>query len=414
MLTAEQNVELTRVGRETPMGRLLRRYWHPIGALTEMDARWTKRVRLLGEDLVVFKDRGGRFGLVAEACPHRRASLAYGILQADGIRCPYHGWKFDRAGRCLDQPNEPGDSTFKDKISTDAYPVETFAGLLWAYLGPLPAPLLPQLDGFVAPGTIRMVGHATIRCNWLQIMENSVDPVHTEWLHGKLLEFVREKDMLKTPRSKHHVKIAFDEFAYGIIKRRLMEGQSENASDWRDGHPIVFPLTLAFGTRSETWRQYQFQIRVPVDDERTEHYWYSAYVPPPNVPIPQKLLDVVPAYEVQQLDERGDYMLEYIHAQDTMAWETQGAIADRTREHLATHDRGVTMYRKMLLRELEKIDDGRDPMCTFRDHSPVIDLPNEFHKDMQSEGFRAVFSNAMWRFSPVADEILAVFETVSA
>src|SRR6201999_1653315 len=139
--------------------------------------RWTKRVRILGEDLVLFRDRSGKLGLIAEACPHRRASFAYGIPVEDGIRCPYHGWKFDGSGRCLEQPNEPADSTFKDKIQATAYPVEELGGLVFAYLGPAPAPLLPRLDGFVAPGTIRAVGQAIVPCNWLQIMENSLDPI---------------------------------------------------------------------------------------------------------------------------------------------------------------------------------------------------------------------------------------------
>jgi 5,5'-dehydrodivanillate O-demethylase len=298
MLTTEQNELLTRIGPGTRMGTLLRRYWHPIAPLVDMEERWTKRVRLLGEDLVLFRDRTGGFGLIAEACPHRRASLAYGIPAIDGIRCPYHGWKFDATGRCIEQPNEPEDSTFKDKVATTAYPVGELGGLLWAYLGPLPAPSIPRLDGLVVEGAIRFVGRATIPCNWLQIMENSVDPVHTEWLHGKLTEFVREAENWQTPRAKHHLKVAFDEFEHGIIKRRLMEGQSEDASDWTHGHPVVFPLTLAVGTRSDTWRQYQFQLRVPIDDTTTEHYWYSAYIPPRS-DGPRYLFERVPVYEAR-------------------------------------------------------------------------------------------------------------------
>jgi 5,5'-dehydrodivanillate O-demethylase len=155
MLSTAENERLARVGPGTPGGNLLRRYWHPIAGVSEMRAIFTKRVRLLGEDLVLFRDRGGRFGLIAEQCPHRRASMAYGIPALDGIRCPYHGWKFDASGACLEQPNEPAGSSFKDKVATTAYPVEELAGLLWAYLGPLPAPLIPRLDGFVVPGTIR-------------------------------------------------------------------------------------------------------------------------------------------------------------------------------------------------------------------------------------------------------------------
>ena len=414
MLTLEQNELLTRIGPGTRMGNLMRRYWHPIAPLVDMDGRWTKRIRLLGEDLVLFRDRSGAFGLIAEACPHRRASLAYGIPTADGIRCPYHGWQFDGSGRCLEQPNEPEDSNFKDKVTTAAYPVGELGGLLWAYLGPLPAPSIPRLDGLVAEGTIRFVGRSTIPCNWLQIMENSVDPVHTEWLHGKFVEFVREAENWRTPRARHHVKTGFDDFEYGIIKRRLMEGQSEDASDWVHGHPVVFPLTLAVGTRSEVWRQYQFQLRIPIDDTHTEHYWYSAYVAPRNVDVPAHLTERVPVFDAQIHDEHGEYKLDYINAQDALAWVTPGPIADRTLERLGTHDRGVTMYRKMLLRELEKVENGVDPMCVFRGEAGerTIDLPTEYQKDMQSDGFRRVFEGGPGRFAPIAEEVLALFEGV--
>ena len=140
MLTAQDNDLLTQVGPGTRMGALQRRYWHPIAAAEEMADQWTKRVRLLGEDLVLYKDRTGKLGLIEEQCPHRRASMAYGIPEADGIRCPYHGWKFDGSGTCLDQPNEPEGSNFKDKVKMAGYPVQEMAGLIFAYLGPLPAP----------------------------------------------------------------------------------------------------------------------------------------------------------------------------------------------------------------------------------------------------------------------------------
>src|ERR1019366_83458 len=123
MLTAHDNELLTRTGRGTPMGELLRRYWYPVAARAQLDGRWTHRVRLLGEDLVLFRDRADRLGLIAEVCPHRRASLAYGTPTAQGIRCPYHGWEFAGTGRCLEQPNEPEGSGFKDKVATAGYPV---------------------------------------------------------------------------------------------------------------------------------------------------------------------------------------------------------------------------------------------------------------------------------------------------
>lgn len=280
MLSAEQNVAMTRVGPGTPMGNLMRRYWQPFAAASELDGKWTKRVRLLGEDLVLFRDRQGRRGLIGEYCPHRRASFAYGIPTEDGIRCPYHGWAFNKEGACMDMPNEPLNQMFRDKVGTTAYPVEEMGGMLFAYMGPLPAPLLPKWDGFVVEGAIRMLGRTLIPVNWLQIMENSADPIHTEWLHGHHYEFQKEQEGVKVAISAKHEKIAFREFEWGMTKHRLLAGHSEEDDDWKLGHPIVFPNMLAVGNGDEHRRSYAFQIRVPVDDTHTMHMWYTSYVPP--------------------------------------------------------------------------------------------------------------------------------------
>jgi 5,5'-dehydrodivanillate O-demethylase len=413
MISAQENDLLTRIGPGTRMGNLFRRYWHPVSTLAEMDGRWTKKVRILGEDLVLYRNRKDEFGLIGEQCPHRRASMAYGIPTEDGIRCPYHGWKFDATGACTEQPNEPEGSTFKDKVSLPGYPVRELGGLLWTYMGPAPVPEIPRYDGFIYPNSIRMCGKTTIPCNWLQIMENSLDPVHTEWLHGKLYEFIREKDNVKVAIARHHVKIGFDEFKYGLIKRRLMEGQEEaTSSDWNDGHPVVFPNILAVGSGGGLWHSFAFQIRVPIDDENTEHYWYNAFVPPAGAEVPQKLLDDVPVYDAPLYDERGEFPLEYIYAQDCMAWVTQGKIADRTVERLGTTDRGIVLLRKMYLRELEKIERGEDPICVLRDPiaaSEMIDLPLEKGKDMLSDGFESMYKRNMASFAPHAQEVIDVF-----
>ena len=142
MLSKEANERLTRVGMGTPMGELLRRYWHPIATVPELTAEPVLAVTVLGENLALYRTETGDLGLVAQRCPHRGASLAYGIPESDGLRCAYHGWKFDRAGSCLEQPAEPKDSTFRERIKIPAYPVQEMGGLIWAYLGPEPAPLL--------------------------------------------------------------------------------------------------------------------------------------------------------------------------------------------------------------------------------------------------------------------------------
>jgi 5,5'-dehydrodivanillate O-demethylase len=414
MLTPEESELLTRVGPGTPMGELLRRYWHPVAMSDQMRGRWTKRVRIMGEDLVLFKDRTGRFGLIAEACPHRRASFAYGIPTAKGIRCPYHGWMFDGTGRCLEQPNEPVGSSFKDKVTTSAYPVRELGGLVWAYLGPLPAPLLPRIDGFVVEPAVRTVSVTRIDCNWLQIMENSVDPVHTEWLHGKFFEFVREKDNVKVAYSDHHAKIAFDEAEYGIVKRRLMVGQSEDEADWRIGHPLVFPNILVFGTADVDWRTYAMQIRVPVDDESTEHYWYNAYTFPEGTEIPDDLAGACPAYEIPSRGDDGEYLVRYVYAQDVLAWESQGRVMDREREHLASHDRGVTMYRNMLKREIKKALAGEDPMWVLRDpeRNGCIEFPHELRKAVNAAGFEDLVMRNMVAQTPIARRLIEIYRSI--
>jgi 5,5'-dehydrodivanillate O-demethylase len=415
MITESENHRLTSVLAGTPGGELLRRYWYPIATASEMRSAWTKRVRLLGEDLVLYRDRSGRLGLIGEVCPHRRASLAYGIPAIDGIRCPYHGWKFDASGSCIEQPNEPEGSTFKDKISLPGYAVGELGGLIWGYMGPQPAPQIPKLDGLVVEPAIRMVGQALVPCNWLQIMENSCDPVHTEWLHGHLQEFVEEqRDGIKPSFaiSRHHIAIAFDEFEYGLYKRRLYEGQSEDADDWKVGHPVFFPNTLAVGSRRDGSRTYSFQIRVPVDDTTTMHYWYNAYTVHPDVEIPAHLRDEVVRYDVPTLKDDGDFRLELLDAQDVMAWVTQGPIAKRELEKLGTTDRGVILFRKMLDREIERVAMGQDPMGVIHDpaKNAVIDLHVEYDKNMNSDGIAPRFERTQVRYYPHVQELIGLLE----
>ena len=412
MESAKQNKLLTEVGKGTPMGNLMRRYWQPIGALVDMDNKWTRRIRLLGEDLVLFKDRQGRLGLIAEQCPHRRASFAHGIPTQEGIRCPYHGWEYNAQGKCINQPNEQDKCAFRDKVSTDAYPVEEMGGMLFAYMGPQPQPLLPRWDGFVAQGTIRMMGRTILPINWLQIMENSLDPVHTEWLHGHHYEFLKEQEGVKVAISTRHLKIDFKEFEYGMTKHRLLEGHSEDGDDWKIGHPIVFPNMLAVGNGDEKSRYYSFQMRVPVDDTHTMHLWFNAYVPPKGVEVPQHLLDRVHTYEVPFKDETGEFIVDNVDGQDMMAWISQGAIADRTLENLGATDKGVVMYRRMLKREMEKVATGIDPMGLVRDSSKnkCIDLPNEKKKHHNSDGFTSFMMRTHAKYSPIANDLSQLFE----
>jgi len=411
MLTAEENELLTHVGPGTRMGGLMRRYWHPVAGVEEMKDRWTLRVRLLGEDLVLFKDRGGKLGLISENCPHRGVSLACGIPQEDGIRCPYHGWKFDGEGHCVEQPNESARNALLGKKVISGYPVQQLGGLVWAYLGPEPAPLIPRWDALVDEPMIRHIGKAVIPCNWLQVMENSVDPVHVEWAHGALFEFVMENQPgFKVAMSRKHQKIGFDEFEHGIIKRRLLVGQTEEDEDWRVGHPLLFPNTLSVGSKFNDFINYTLQIRVPMDDTHTMHYWYHSYKVPEKAGIPDHLLNGAPVYDVPIWDENGDYLLQYIHAQDIMNWVTQGPIADRTRENLGASDRGLVVYRRLLQREMERSERGEDPINVLRDEemNHHIALPIELAREYVRESFEKLLRRHMTGFSPIADDLVRV------
>jgi 5,5'-dehydrodivanillate O-demethylase len=412
MESVKQNKLLTEVGRGTPMGELMRRYWQPIGAAVDLESKWTKRVRLLGEDLVIFKDRQGRLGLIAEQCPHRRASFAHGIPTENGIRCPYHGWEYNAQGKCIHQPNEQDKCAFRDKVSTDAYPVQEMGGMLFAYMGPQPQPLLPRWDGFVAQGTIRIMGRTILPINWLQIMENSLDPVHTEWLHGHHYEFLKEQEGVKVAISTRHLKIDFKEFEYGMTKHRLLEGHSEDGDDWKVGHPIVFPNMLAVGNGDEKSRYYSFQMRVPVDDTHTMHLWFNAYVPPQGVEVPKHLLEKVHTYEVPFIDDKGEFIVDNVDGQDMMAWISQGAIADRSLENLGATDKGIVMYRRMLKREMKKVQAGIDPMGTVRNsaRNESIDLPNEKKKHHNSDGFTSFMMRTHAKYSPIANDLSKLFE----
>src|SRR3954470_1049885 len=154
MISVEQNQKLTRVGKGTPMGELLRRYWHPIAAVTEFEDKATKPVRLMGENLVLYKDLSGTYGLIDRQCPHRRADMAYGWVEECGLRCSYHGWTFDENGTCISQPYEDTikgaekNQKFRDSVEMTSYPVQEMAGMLFAYLGPLPASELPRWEIF--------------------------------------------------------------------------------------------------------------------------------------------------------------------------------------------------------------------------------------------------------------------------
>lgn len=366
MLSKEENEILTRVGPGTPAGELLRRYWHPIAVAKELtDEHPTKFVRVLGEDLVLFRDKGGRLGLLADRCSHRGASLAYGRVEERGIACAYHGWVYDAEGNCLECPGEPAGSRFHLTVKHRAYPVQEHLNLAWVYMGPAPAPVLTHYDTlFRKDGHRNIVVHPQLDCNWFQAMENSVDPAHLQVLHQEFYGRGVRKPV-STTRGFTDDVTGFEFYLtdHGIMKKRIY------ANGIVDEHPLLFPTILRQGPST--------QIRTPVDDEHTLHI-HVLFFPSEDGTDPADGWDPPIHYTDPYKDPPGKlhpftrYKLQHIIPQDHMAWETQGAIADRTRERLATSDRGVAMLRDLMKREIVKVQRGEDPIAIYRDPNHAI------------------------------------------
>src|SRR5579883_2123739 len=367
MLTEDQNRFFLQTTAGTPMGDLLRRYWMPIAAVGELDDSPTKPVRLMGEDLVLYRDKAGTYGLVDRHCPHRRADMSYGWVEDCGLRCNYHGWLYDETGRCIEQPFEEiahPEARFKDKIHIKAYPVEAKAGLLWAYMGPEPRPLLPTWEPLTWKNGFVQIVLSEIPCNWFQCQENSIDTVHFEWLHSNWS--VQLKHLGSKPPT--HLKIRFNEFEYGFQYQRVLEGQSEQDELWTVGRVCLYPNALFTGGH--------FEWRVPVDDETTLSVgWFFDRVPIEMEPFHQ---DRIPYWYGPIKDPyTGRWINTHVMNQDFIAWVGQGAVADRTQEHLAESDRGVIAMRKRMQDDARAVQEGREPRGLVRDSAlnECINLP---------------------------------------
>ena len=356
MLSQEENELLTRVGRGTPAGEMLRRYWWPVAFTEEVKPKGPPaKVRLLAEDFVLFRAGGGSLGLLDLHCSHRGTSLEFGRVEDNGIRCCYHGWLYDRAGRCLEQPAEPEDSTFKDRIQHPAFHAREAGGLVFAYIGPEPAPLLPGYDLLVRQDGCRVVGGGEEFCNWLQRAENSSDGAHSIALHAAGYPNMA----MKRPTIK------WEPTEVGIRETTWVEGVSKP----RVTH-FVFPSHVRHSAArvGEQPRQVM-RFRVPTDDTTTTTFWIDFYAHKdgkPTRPEPLKTRcfkrDQPGVYERVQ---DGWWNLPN-REQDRVAQETQGAIADRTKEHLATSDQGILMLRKMIREAIDAASQGKDPIGVFR------------------------------------------------
>ncbi|WP_328914497.1 MULTISPECIES: aromatic ring-hydroxylating dioxygenase subunit alpha [unclassified Streptomyces] len=361
MISEAENEFLTRVGPGTPAGELLRRYWQPVALTADLSPdKRTKRIRVLGEDLVLYLTDDNTHALVAESCAHRRVSLYYGFVEGCAIRCPYHGWKYDSSGQCLEQPFEQENRRARERAKIAGYPVRAYRGIVFAYMGPGEPPVLPQWDVLDRrDGHLTLFVEQDLQCNWLQPMENAVDTVHTFWLHGHTMHVkgIDRGSYYYRPIEKY----SFEQFEWGIIKRRVYRDKT-GAVEEETGHPLVFPNIL----RLPEGPLQAMHWRVPVDDEHTMLIRAGLR---PDQPGEERVHDEEPSVVrlPSEMTADGDHVMDTFTSQDRMAWETQGAVYDRTKEMLGAEDKGIAMYRRLLRQQIELVQAGEDPMGLIRD-----------------------------------------------
>lgn len=336
------------------MGDLLRRYWMPIAATAEIDERASKPIRLLGEDLVLYKDKGGRYGLVGRRCPHRGTDLALAMIEECGLRCAYHGWLFNELGRCVAQPFEDAAAGarmhLKDRISITAYPVVANAGLLWAYLGPPPAPFVPNWRNFHKKG-YRHICFVELACNWLQVMENAFDQVHNEWMHDKWSYYLRDGSV---PPDRWHIRrIMHREFEFGWTAEVEYEGRPGTLPD----RLILWPNYSSFGT--------MFEWVVPLDDAHTLLIYQHCTRFYTDAPFRQERIPYWTGTFAGASGDRGQPIPP--RNQDFLVWCSQGTVADRTQEHLGRSDAGVALFRNKLMQQMNLVAAGVEPKAIVRD-----------------------------------------------
>ena len=392
MLTPERNAEVTLSGPGTPLGAFMRQYWQPAALVDEFEGpRPVRRVRLLGEELVLFRDEAGRYGLLERHCAHRGADLSFGRAEDGGLRCPFHGWLFDVGGACLEQPAEPVGSQFCKSVRQTAYPCIEASGIVFAFMGTGEPPPLPGFDCFVAPGAYTFAFKGLMNCNWLQALEVGIDPAHASYLH----RFFEDEDtagaygkqfrgatlgadmpMTRILREYGRPRIEVEPTEYGMriaALRQLNDGEMHiRVTNMAFPHAFVIPMS-----RTMTITQWH----VPVDD--THCYWYAIFTsfdaPVDRLEMRRQRLTLytLPDY-VPRTNAANEYgfdaeeqatrtytgMGEDINVHDQWAVESMGPIQDRTKEHLGASDKAIAAYRRLLLRAMRDVAEGRPPLLT--------------------------------------------------
>jgi len=346
--------ELTEVGPGTPCGEYLRRFWQPVAFVRELGDT-PRRVRILGEDLVVFRDRSGQIGVLHLHCAHRGTSLEFGIPVERGIRCCYHGWVYDVDGRCLETPAEPAGSRLRERVVQGAYPVHEFSGLVFAYLGPPDRrPVFPMYDSYTVPGLRLMpASKFVLPCNWLQVKDNSMDPVHTAFLHAlssgyqftEAFGVVPELDWMTTEAGMVY-----------IATRRVGELVWVRVCDFMPPNVHQFTREIEEANQTKTAsRPVIIRWAVPNDDGQTTNF-ELAQVDPAWGLTPEQIAE--PGFG--QSDDR-PYAERQRQPADFDAQSSQRRIAVHGLEHLASTDRGVIMLRRIVREGIRAVARGEDP-----------------------------------------------------
>ena len=386
MLTKADNELLVRVGPGTPMGNLFRRFWTPIMLASELGAPGSApvRLRILGEDLVAFRDHAGKIGLLDAYCPHRRANLYWGRNEKDepGLRCVYHGWKFDVTGQCTDLPNCPEGENLAKKVKTTAYPALERGDIIWAFMGPEELiPEFPAIEAFAVPQSHRSITKMVTRGNYAQLQEGDVDSSHVSFLHSRF-------DDTPIPGGRVDPTVFADrqprwftaETPYGLMLS-AQRNASETEFHWRVNQylmPHAVLIAAPAGTPVLT------QLRTPIDDDHSIHFRVWSLAEHPLTPEQRAVLndgitvpEIVPGTFTTKEEFENDYLIDRddqqkwsftgiksIVAQDLAVTQDQGGfgtIADRSREYLTSSDKAIIALRKRLLTSCKALMNGIEP-----------------------------------------------------
>ena len=376
---------LTRTGPGTPAGDVLRRFWQPVGLSTDVVADGEpKPIRIMSEDLVLFRDDKGEVGLLGIKCAHRCADLSYGRVEDGGLRCVYHGWLFDKDGACLDQPGEPEGGVNRHRVHQLSYPTKEAGGAIWAYMGPGEPPEFNAFPAVIAPDAYRLNARWYSSCNWLQALEGDIDPVHTQFLHRHDTSELTEarKRSMRTMHAKGAPRLSIADTRFGVRIFAERTG-SEDTRILRVTNFVMPNACAIAGSESHLGRGgCTMNWQVPIDDES---HWRYEFMFHSKKPMTKEA--IIESYESEKLpgdrsrrsfdnrfmQDRHDMktasytgMGRVFPVHDLFVTESQGSIHDRSKEHLATSDIAIVRARRQLIDAVTDVQAGRDPRGVVR------------------------------------------------